>query len=254
MKRKQLERESEWLLKEKYQGKLTKAAQKDIDRLKAGEPIDYLIGFVEFAGCYIDLSKKPLIPRPETEHWVLKAIEDIKHQIQSTKDNIQALDMFAGSGCVGVAVLKHVQKANVDFAEKEKTLLLQILLNLKKNDITKERFVVICSNVFSGILKKYDYIFANPPYVAEKRKQSVQSSVLQHEPKEALFAGKDGLKYIKSFLKEAQNHLLLGGKIYLEFDSSQRKDIEVLLERYDYASWQFHKDQYGRWRFVVAGN
>lgn len=251
MKEEQLKKEIGWLLEERYKGKLTKAARKDIVKLKEGEPVDYLIGFVDFAGCNIDLSFKPLIPRPETEFWTQKAIEDIQSS-PKRKIDIQCLDMFAGSGCIGIAVLKKIAKAYVDFAEKEKSFIRQIFLNLKKNKLSKQRFSVICSDVFVEIEGTYDYIFANPPYIAQKREKNVQSSVLTYEPKDALFAGKDGLKYIKSFLKGAKDYLAKNGKIYLEFDSPQRKEVNGLLKEYNYSSWQFHKDQYNKWRFVIV--
>ena len=250
---KQLQKEIDWLLKEKHEGKFTPAAKKDLARLKAREPIDYLIGFVEFADCKIDLSLKPLIPRPETEYWTEKAIQDIR--ISSKRDpGIHCLDMFAGSGCIGIAVLKHIPQAHFDFAENEKKFLQQIHLNLRKNRIKKKRLKVFQSNIFSEISGKYDYIFANPPYVAEKRRKSVQASVLKYEPRQALFAGKDGLQYIKRFLKEAKKHLNPKGKIYMEFDSPQKREIEQLLKLYGYSSWQFHKDQYNKWRFVIVEN
>ena len=110
------------------------------------------------------------------------------------------------------------------------------------------------SDIFSGVQGTYDYIFANPPYVANKRRKNVQASVLQHEPKAALFAGEDGLKYIRKFLKEAKNHLNFKGKIYLEFDSSQKKEIEKLLLKFEYKTWEFSKDQYDKWRFVIVEN
>ena len=245
-----MQKEIEWLLKEKYRGRLTTAAKKDIVKLKKGEPVDYLIGFIEFVGCNIDLSLKPLIPRPETEYWTQKAIGDIQSS-SKRNSNIQCLDIFAGSGCIGIAILKHIQKSNVDFAEKDKRFVRQVLFNLKKNNILKKRFTVVCSDIFDGISRKYNYIFANPPYVAQKRRKSVQNSVLKYEPQGALFAGKDGLKYIKGFLKEARHHLLGNGRIYLEFDSPQKKEIANLLKKFEYKTWNFYKDQYNRWRFVV---
>jgi len=254
MQKEIFKREINWILKEKYQGQLTKATKKDIIKLQAGEPVDYLIGFVEFLGCRIDLSFKPLIPRLETEYWVELAIKDIKDKIKNTKNRIRALDIFAGSGCIGVAVLKHIPQIHVDFAENEKKLLQQIKLNLKKNRILKKRFQVFHSNIFYEIYGKYDYIFANPPYIADGRIKRIQPSVLKHEPVKALFGGIDGLKYIKRFFKESKKRLHSNGKIYLEFDSPQRKEINRLLKKFEYSSWQFYKDQYGKWRFVVVKN
>lgn len=253
-------KEVSWLLKEKYQGKRTKAATKDLARLKKGEPVDYLIGFVEFVGCCIDLSLRPLIPRPETEYWTERMLKEIKRHRSSSKFRlgIRCLDIFAGSGCIGIAALKNIVQVNVDFAEKEKRFLEQIRINTKLNKINVHRYRMIESDIFQLRSKSvrsrmglYDYIFANPPYVAESRKKSVQFSVLKYEPKQALFAGKDGLRYIKRFLKEAKSHLNPGGTIYLEFDSPQRKEIDGLLKEYNYSSWQFHKDQYNKYRFVI---
>lgn len=250
--RSQLTKEIQWLLEEKYHGRLTPLAKKDIARLQKGEHVDYVIGFVEFLGCKIDLSKKPFIPRPETEYWVERAIQEVQKSNNCKKNvPIACLDIFSGSGCIGVAVLKHVPQAHVDFGEKQKRLLSQIRLNAKKNGITKERYSMVHSEVFSGIKEKYDYIFANPPYIAESRKNRVQASVLRHEPQNALFAGKDGLTVIHKFLSRAKEFLAPGGQIYMEFDSPQKKEIEKLLQKLAYKNWKLHKDQYGKWRFVV---
>lgn len=245
-------KETQWLLEGKYKGHPTVAAKKDIALLKKGEHVDYVIGFVDFLECKIDLSKRPLIPRSETEYWVGQAIQAMLGNEISNR--IRCLDLFAGSGCVGVAVLKHVTQAYVDFGEKNKKLLSQIRLNAKKNGIEKKRYKVVHSDIFSAIRRKYDYIFANPPYLAESRKHRVQRSVLKNEPKEALFAGKDGLDIIWLFLGQAKDFLAPGGKIYLEFDSFQKKAIEGLLKKYGYQHWQFCKDQYKKWRFVVVAN
>ncbi|MDA1337432.1 MAG: hypothetical protein O3C23_01565, partial [bacterium] len=162
---------------------------------------------------------------------------------------------------IGVAVLKHVPKARVDFAEKEKKFLRQIRINAKINNIDPKRYRVIQADIFQPQNKiigytmgLYDYIFANPPYVATSRLKSVQPSVLRFEPREALVAGKDGLQYIEKFFKQAKKHLSLNGTIYLEFDSPQKKEIEALLQKLRYTAWQFHKDQFGKWRFVAVDN
>lgn len=252
MKRSMISQEIQWLLEEKYKGREGESFAKDIQRLQKGEHIDYVIGFVDFLGCKIDLSKKPLIPRPETEYWVEKAIGDIRKDM---KRNLQCLDLFAGSGCIGVAVLKHVSQAHVDFAEKGKKFCDQIRINAKLNDIEKKRYRVVQSDLFSSLKgRKYDFVFANPPYLAELKKNKVQASVLRHEPKEALFAGKDGLDVIRLFLNQVKDFLAPGGKIYLEFDSFQKPLIAKILRARGFRHFEFHKDQYSNWRFAVIKN
>src|SRR5437016_3542988 len=121
-----MQKEIQWLLKEKYHGKPKKQFAKDIKRLEAGEPIGYVIGFTEFLGSKIDLSFKPLIPRPETEYWVEKVIEEMGNNLQSFANHgPKVLDIFAGSGCIGVSIMRHIREAHVTFAEKDKQMVEQ---------------------------------------------------------------------------------------------------------------------------------
>lgn len=236
------------LLTEKYKGILTREAEKNIKRLKKSEPLDYVIGFKEFLGCKIDLSKKPLIPREETKYWVNSVILDVKKK----QKRIKCLDIFAGSGCIGISVLRHIKVSKVDFAEKNKKNLEQVKINLKINKIGKERYKIIHSDLFDDVSGKYDYIFANPPYIAKTRKNKIDKSVLNFEPHSALFGGKDGLLYIKNFLNEAKEYLKNNGKIFMEFDSIQKGEIEKIINNFGYKNWDFNKDQYGKWRWVVV--
>ena len=160
--------EVRWLLQEKYSGRATLQAKQDMERLFRGEHVDYLIGFVKFLGCRIDLSYKPFLPRPETEYWTQQAIEDMVRflaQRSKGKKRIHCLDMFAGSGCIGIAVLKYIPSTLVDFAERDKRFLKQILLNIRINNTEEGRYRLFCSDVFSGIPsnQSYDFVFANPP-------------------------------------------------------------------------------------------
>lgn len=221
-----------------------------IKRLKTGEPLDYVIGWREFLGCKIDLSEKPLIPREETEFWTEIAISELKAQSAKRKtktQNLKALDIFSGSGCVGIAVLKHCSNIQMTFGEKEEKFVKQIKKNLKINKLTGR---VPRSDVFSNIEGKFGYIFANPPYIPTK-KSTVQKSVKSYEPEQALWGGENGLFFINKFLSEAKNYLNPEGRIFMEFGYGQKGSIEKLLKKYDYKNWQFKKDQFGRWRFVV---
>jgi release factor glutamine methyltransferase len=245
-----LQREISWLLKEKYAGRETAAFKKDLQKLKEGVPLAYLIGYVAFLNCRIYLDKFPLIPRPETEFWTDKVIEDI----QQKKEAASCLDMFSGSGCIGTALLKAIPSLKVDFIDSNKDFLKQTLKNLKVNQISSQRFNLIHSNLFNAVARQYEYIVANPPYVAQKNQQLVQASVLNYEPQEALWAGKNGFKIIKPFLNQAQPYLKKNGKIYLEFGYGQKKQLTQYIQEAGFKNFSFFKDQYGKWRWVVILN
>lgn len=166
------------------------------------------------------------------------------------------LDMFAGSGCCGIAVLKNAPNSHCDFCDIEDSCLKQIRLNLKINNIDEKRYRVIKSDVFEKLLtssvnsKRYDLILTNPPYIGLAEKNKVQQSVLDFEPKQALFAKDKGLYFIDKFLSQAKNYLSDKGVIYLEFGYNQKKDIEKLLKKFEYKNFKFHKDQFNKWRFI----
>lgn len=205
-------------------------------------PEDYKKGFKDFLGVKIDLSKRPLIPRDETEHWVSVVIKE-------TKEGAECLDLFAGSGCIGISILKNVKNSFCDFGEKEDLFLEQIKINLDLNNIDKEKYNLIKTDVFSNIKKKYDYILANPPYVAEDRIDEVGEDVKMFEPSIALYGGGDGMEYIKIFLNEVINYLKDNGIIYLEFDPEQKDSIEEIIKD-KYSRFEFLKDQFNKYRFV----
>jgi release factor glutamine methyltransferase len=205
-------------------------------------PEDYKNGFKDFLGTRIDLSKKPLIPREETEYWVNVALKEIK-------EGSKSLDLFAGSGCIGISILKNINNSFCDFGEKEDIFLEQIKINLDLNHIDNKRYNLIKTDVFSNIKEKYDYILANPPYVAENRIDEVGEDVKKFEPSIALYGGSDGMKYIKIFLNEAINYLNNRGVIYPEFDSEQKDWIEEIIKD-KYSRYEFFKDQYNKYRFV----
>jgi release factor glutamine methyltransferase len=212
------------------------------------KPIEYKRGFKGFLGCKIGLSQKPMIPRPETGFWLKRAIKTIKQG----KKRVVCLDAFAGSGCVGIAVLKNCSDfcQRMDFIDIVKDFLKQIKINLDINKISPGKYKIIQSDIFENIKGGYDYVFANPPYIPLENKHLVQSSVLDYEPHSALFGGEDGLLYIGRFLKDARKHLKKGGKIYLEFDHLRKIETEELLKQLKYKNYKFHKDQFGKWRWV----
>ncbi|KPJ57229.1 hypothetical protein AMJ49_01295 [Parcubacteria bacterium DG_74_2] len=204
---------------------------------------------MKFLNCKIDLSKKVFKPRIETEYWVKKAIEELKQQATRGKQQ-EILDIFAGTGCIGIAILKNLKNSKVDFVDISSKAISQIKINLKLNKIDKGRYKIYQSNLFEKLKrKKHDFIFANPPYVALDRIWQVQKEVLKKEPAEALFAGRDGMKWIKRFLSLAKKYLKKNGKIFIEFDPLQKAEIKKILEK-GKLKFEFKKDQFKKYRWL----
>ncbi len=243
----------EWLLKEKFNGEKSEAFFADCKRLALGEPLAYLIGWVPFLDCKIWLDNGPLIPRPETEHWVEEAIKVIKGSQSlslglGTKP-VQVLDLCAGSGCIGVAVAKAITEACVDFSEIDARLLPTIEKNISENVPDPKRFLVAHSNLFSKFPNKYDFILSNPPYI-DPALNRTDRSVIEHEPYVALFGGEEGLEIITEIISKASKHLTPGGQLWLEHEPEQVQKIGEIGAKYHFSVSTF-KDQYDIDRYSI---
>ena len=139
----------EKLKQEKYNGIETGDFSIDAERIKDGEPYEYVLGSVDFLGAHIDLSLRPMIPRPETAFWVARAIEELK-----TKDApLRLADTFSGAGNVGIALLKHLPNASVEFFELDPALKAQIEKSIEQNGIDRARTKVITASALDGLEK-----------------------------------------------------------------------------------------------------
>ncbi len=245
-----MSQEESWLLKEKYGGVESEAFHADLERLKAGEPLAYLIGHTPFLDCEIILDSHPLIPRMETEYWVEKVIESIK---MDSKSKVQVLDLCAGSGCIGVAVAKAVSDAHVTFAEIDPTHLPTIKKNLEHNlpDYSNrvEYIQVVESNLFENVNGTFDFILTNPPYI-DPVIDRAESAVKSHEPHLALYGGKNGLAIINDIVTKAPKYLREGGQLWIEHEPEQVEAIHSLATSNGF-SIVTHKDQYGVERYSV---
>lgn len=229
------------LRKEKYKGIETPELLNDIKKMTEGEAFEYLLGETLFADAKIDLSLRPMIPRPETEHWVKEAIEDT---LQTRRQfTVRVLDLFSGSGNVGVAVAKHIPEATIDFIEFDPKLKSQIEISIVKNNIKKLRTRVLTGDTWEGAAGTYDLIFAVPPYVPQSMKEEVMKELSAEDPL-SFFDKEDGFYYHKQVLSRAQEFLKDDGVLYLEFDITQREKIEELAKEYGF-TYCFFKDPYG---------
>lgn len=243
------EREKRWLLNEKYNGVESDDYLNDLEQLKSGTPVDYLIGHREFLGCQIDLSHRPLIPRNETEYWTKQVI----NHVEATP--LHVLDIFAGSGCIGIALLKHLPDCTIDFIEKNPQFVKQIQKNLALNNIKPSRYTIYQSNMFQNQELDsciYDVIMANPPYIAHDRTGTVQKSVHDYEDHDSLYADDDGLYFVKKLIDVLPNRLDPSGSCYIEYDSWQTELIvNYLVTTHPHLSHHIIKDQFEKNRVLV---
>ena len=221
----------------------------DIARLDAGEPLAYVIGWVPFLGLRIRLDERPLIPRPETEWWTEKLIDDLRTRFSVRPFTL--LDLCAGSGAIGLAVLAKLPDARVTFAELDPALEPLIRRNAKDNSILESRFDLCVGELFDALPAgaRYDVIATNPPYVPEGR--VLDRSVTDYEPSLALYAGADGLDLIRRIASGARARLVPGGALWLECDSEHAEEARELL-RASGAQAAVCTDQYGRARYLVS--
>lgn len=237
-----LAEEAAWLLKEKYDGMESPEYFTDLKRLEAGEPLAYVLGFVPFLGTTIYLDSKPLIPRPETEYWVSEALKVIKERVSG---ELRLLDLCAGSGAIGIALLRHLPDAEVDFAEIDRAHHMTILKNLAVNRINQKRAHVFGGNLFERITETYDFILTNPPYIDPALADRVAQSVTEHEPGVALWGGEQGLAIIGDIIRDAKAHLNPGGIIFIEHEPEQEDAIHDSARLHKYRAFETILDQYG---------
>ncbi len=257
-----MEQSEKWLLEEKYNGKKTEGFFADLKRLAAGEPRGYVIGHVPFLGWRIYLDSRPLIPRPETEFWVEKAIEVIEGVRRHVKRGrrLRILDLCAGSGAIGVAVAKAIPETEVTFAEIDPAHLPTIEKNIFQNlsinqKVLEERFTVIESDLFSNVEGKFDFILTNPPYI-DPVLDRTEASVKNFEPHLALYGGVEGLDIIDDIVKEASKYLNENGQLWIEHEPEQSESILELASQSaqvggGYAAARTFSDQYGVNRYSV---
>lgn len=246
----ELEQNITLLLVEKYSGNETAEFFADVERLKAGEPYAYILGWKDFLGVHIDLSCKPIIPRAETAHWALRAIEELKAKQAELGRPLRTFDAYAGSGNVGLAVAKHIPRAIVEISELDANLSPGIIASARASGIPDEQIKVLPGDSLETATGLYDAIFANPPYIPPSDIDNLDPDMVAHEPHLAFFANEGGNEFHKILIERAWDFLVPGGAVYIEADEYQRPAIEKLLKgtRWTYEFWE---DQYGQVRFPV---
>ncbi len=195
-----------------------------IKRLNNGEPVQYIVGDVNFYGNILKVNKNVLIPRPETEFLVEKTYNYIK---QYLNENISILDIGTGSGCIAISLKKLLSNSKVTACDIS-PLALEVAVDNSK--LVNSEIEFIQSDIFSNISNKYDCIISNPPYIRED--EQIMDIVKNNEPHLALYAKDNGLYFYKEILKEATKYLKDKYLIAFEIGEEQGQDIIKIAKEY----------------------
>ena len=221
-----------------------------VEDLKRHRPIQHIIGWTEFCGCHIEVTEDTLIPRPETEeivNWTLDLLS--KSKIHNLK--FKALDLCTGSGCIAIALAKHLPKAEVWAIDISEKALAVAKRNAQTNNV-KVNFLQadILRSPFSVPRSPFSLIISNPPYVMDKERAVMQPNVLDWEPAQALFVpDSDPLLFYRSIADIAANHLAPDGTLVLEINEQLGQETLLLFEKKGF-SGTIHNDFRGKPRML----
>ncbi len=217
-----------------------------IARLKAKEPIQYILGETDFLKLRFWVDERALIPRPETEELVSWVIESNK------KEQPYILDIGTGCGCIAITLGQKIKGSRVSAFD----IALEALHLAHKNAEANNVFI----NFYHiNILKQatwdetFDIIVSNPPYVRHSEKAAMDATVLDYEPAIALFVSDDDpLLFYRHIGLFAQKHLNENGQLFFEINQAFGKETVKLLKSQGFKTVELRKDLSGHDRFVKA--
>ena len=238
-----------------------KAVEKqELDKLRelvrrAGqhEPIAYLVGKTEFYSMELNVTPDCMIPRPETELLVQRAIEFLR-----TRNGPQYVcDLCTGSGCIAVAIAKNFPNAKIIATDICDTALAVAATNVEKHNL-QDKITLLSGDLFDPIIPqldvgKFDLIVCNPPYVSSGEYEKLDKNVRDYEPRLALFAGDDGLDIYRRIIEKVDSFLKPDAALILEIGYAQGHAITELLKQTGvFAGIKIERDFHNNDRIVTA--
>jgi len=211
------------------------------------EPLQYIRGSQEFYGLDFEVTLDVLIPRPETEMLVERAINYLKGISKP-----RFMDIGTGTGCIAISILKRVPEARALAVDISPAAISVARRNAERNGVA-ERLILIESDLFSNVpAERFHLIVSNPPYVPEPDIEGLQPEVRDHEPHLALTDGRDGLSIIAKIVQRAPEFLLPGGHLLVEFGFGQAEAVWKMLSAKVWEGVGTDPDLQGIPRMLVA--
>jgi release factor glutamine methyltransferase len=215
-----------------------------VRRRGQGEPLQHLLGTVEFAGQTFLCDKRALVPRPETEQLV----EILKSKIENRKSKI--LDVGTGSGVIALSLAAKFPEAKVTATDVSVDALNLARENAEHLGLTS-RVEFLSVDLLTYVNHVYDVIVANLPYIATGDRGTLSREV-GHDPEAALFGGERGDEIVRRLIGEAPAHLAPGGLLALEVGLGQADDLVAFMAEKNYHDIETERDYAGVIRFLFG--
>lgn len=226
------------------------------------EPLQYVVGEVDFFGQKLHVDQRVLIPRPETEELVYQARgylqekffkepSDLTDIADEERQNLTILDLGTGSGAIAIALAALFPSIKLTAVDCSAEALAVAKKNSIENNV-RERICIVQSDWFEDVEGTFDVIISNPPYVSEEEYRSLQPEVRCFEPKGALTAGDEGLADLKRILLKAPEYLKRGGLLVMETGCNQHTALHAYAKTFGYAKTQSTLDLSHRERYFWA--
>jgi release factor glutamine methyltransferase len=219
-----------------------------VKRRSEGEPLQHLLGTVEFCGHVFLCDKRAMVPRPETEELVEFLKSEIRSALGGPKSEI--VDVGTGSGVIALSLAAEFPEAKVlavDISEDALALAKENAARLKLGD----RVQFLKSHLLESVDRAFDLIVANLPYISAQERHSLSREVLR-DPEIALFAGERGDELVLELIDQARSHLRPGGMLALEIGPGQSVALLSALAEKKYRDICSKNDYNGVTRFLLA--
>jgi len=217
-----------------------------VQRRLAREPLQYILGRVEFWGLEFLVNPTVLIPRPDTEFVCEQAVSTLRGE----RGHLRLLDMGTGAGVLAVVLARELD-ATVVAVDSDPSALCTAVINFRRHHL-QGRIQPVASDLFAGLDRgaRFDAVISNPPYVGEEERSELDPEVRDHEPARALYAGPGGLECYRRLIPESRHYLRSGGWLFLEIGWQQGEAVTGLMACSGFRGIEIRKDYGGRPRFV----
>lgn len=219
-------------------------------QIESGEPLQYVVGHVDFFGLQLKCDPRALIPRAETELLV----EEILASTFWVNQSATVVDVGTGSGCIAITLATQRPDANfkaIDLSTKALSLARE---NARSHGLENKILWLNKSLLDDCAPESCDAVVANLPYISTRDWKALPPAVRDHEPQTALDSGPTGMELIKELATQARYVLIPGGMLFLEFGFDQGPSVRRCLEKLNYLNIQIKRDLAGHDRIAIAKN